>query len=209
MSAGQSLSPDYNATKQEIARIKANLLSKNVSEDSISSAFTLLLTNKLIPHWLGTVWTFEGHTNIPNEGSIACGYFVSTTLLHMGLNINRYRFAQQLPIKEAKTLALGQDLIFISNSSFSERITILKNKLPDGIHFIGFDQHHVGYIQKINNELYIIHSNYINGEGVIKEKVEDSEIFEYYSRLHIALISTNSELLRRWCTNTPVPVIMD
>ncbi len=51
-----------------------------------------------------------GHTAVPKEGEIACGYFVSTTLLHMGVPLNRYKIAQQNPLNEAKTYAAGDSV---------------------------------------------------------------------------------------------------
>src|SRR5687768_13237846 len=93
----------YSFSKQYVSTVKTRIQTGRITEDSLSRLFTSLLTEKLIPHWLTTPWSFEGHTSIPRQGKIACGYFVSTTLLHMGFNVNRYKFAQQLPVNEAKT----------------------------------------------------------------------------------------------------------
>ena len=59
-----------------------------ISMDSIGEYFEKQIVNGIVPYWYGTPWSFEGHTNQPHQGEIACGYFVSTTLKHMGLNIN-------------------------------------------------------------------------------------------------------------------------
>ncbi len=77
----------------------------------------------------------------------------------MVFNLNRYKFAQQLPINEAKTLNLEKPLLEIYNSSTVERIKTLEITLKEGIYFIGFDQNHVGYIHKKAGQLFIIHSN--------------------------------------------------
>src|SRR5690606_907796 len=89
-------------------------LEQNQFLDSVMEVFTLKLLNEIIPYWYGTEWDFEGHTAIPNEGKIACGYFVSTTLRDMGLNINRYKLAQQHGLNEARTIALGNTNNIIS-----------------------------------------------------------------------------------------------
>src|SRR5690242_12719359 len=34
----------------------------------------------VLPRWDGTEWAFNGTSRTPRSGSIACGYFVSTTL---------------------------------------------------------------------------------------------------------------------------------
>ena len=197
----------YTEAKQEILSVKRHLHTSPMLPDSLSTIFTSLLTEKLIPHWLTTPWSFEGHTSIPRNGEIACGYFVSTTLRDMGFNLNRYSFAQQLPIHEAKTLNLGIPPVEINSSSTDERIRVLKTTLKEGIYFIGFDQSHVGYIQKKHGELFIIHSNYINAEGVVIEKIEDSQVFSFYHKIYIAEISNNISLMKKWLNSESIRIL--
>lgn len=197
----------YTFSKNFVTNVKSRIRIDRITEDSLSRLFTNLLTERIIPHWLGTPWSFEGHTSIPRSGEIACGYFVSTTLKDVGFNLDRYKFAQQLPIHEAKTLALGKPLLEINSNSTTERIAILKDNLKAGIYFIGFDQNHVGYIQKKNNDLFVIHSNYIGAEGVVIERIEDSQVFSSYSRIYITDISRNRALLTKWVRNEVVQVV--
>jgi hypothetical protein len=199
----------YASVKRDVLRIKSKIQNQQITNDSLSSFFTNLLTEQIIPHWLGTPWSFEGHISVPRSGEIACGYFVSTTLKDMGFNLNRYTFAQQLPIHEAKTLTMGKLPLEIYNSSTDERIAILRDTLKEGIYFIGFDQSHVGYIQKKNGELLVIHSNYIGAEGVVIEKIEDSQVFSYYTRIYIADISHNTALMKKWVKNEVVQVVTE
>ena len=197
----------YSAVKSEILRIKSNASIQLLSEDSLSSIVTGLLVDKLTPHWLDTPWSFEGHTSVPRQGEIACGYFVSTTLQDVGFNLNRYKLAQQSPVNEAKSLSLGKPLLEINSNSTSDRIDKLKATLKEGIYFIGFDQSHVGYIQKKNGRLFLIHSNYINAEGVVIEQVENSIVFASYSKIYIAEISTNRELMKKWLLNEVIVIV--
>lgn len=197
----------YAEVKSSIKNQKLALNSRELSIDSIAIAFKRALVQRIIPFWEGTEWSFEGHTSIPNQGSVACGYFVSTTLKHAGLNINRYRLAQQSPIDEAKSLALNKTVIEIAESTTSENIARINESLKDGIHFIGFDTTHVGYILKHEAELYMIHSNYIDYKGVEIEKIEDSEVFSSYNRFFIAEISTNEDLLKSWVNGDEIIVI--
>ncbi|MEP7321553.1 MAG: hypothetical protein ABI761_06525 [Saprospiraceae bacterium] len=200
---------NYTDTKRMIISIKDRIGSRPISEDSLSNIFTILLVNKLIPYWLGTPWSFEGHNSVPRQGDIACGYFVSTTLKDIGFNLNRYKLAQQLPIIEAKSLNLGKPILEINNSFASERIEILKECLKEGIYFIGFDQSHVGYIRKKNGDLFVIHSNYIGNKGVVIEEIETSVVFSYYHRIYVAEISTNQELLKKWLHNEVIDVMTE
>lgn len=199
----------YTASKKSVSTSKSLIHLDKISEDSLYHLFTNLLTEQIIPHWLGTPWSFEGHTSVPRSGEIACGYFVSTTLKDVGFNLDRYKFAQQLPINEAKTLALGKPLLEINNNSTIERITILRDTLKEGIYFIGFDQNHVGYIQKKNDQLFVIHSNYFGTQGVVIERIEDSQVFSYYSRIYIADISRNADLMEKWVKTEAAEVVTD
>lgn len=203
------INQSYTSSKQSVVQIKSRIRLDRITEDSLSILFTNLLTDKIIPHWLGTPWSFEGHTSVPGEGEIACGYFISTTLKDVGFNLDRYKFAQQLPIHEGKTLSLGKQLLEINSNSTDEIISILRDSLQEGIYFIGFDQSHVGYIQKKDVQLFVIHSNYIGAEGVVIEKIEDSQVFSYYNRIYIAEISRNAALMKKWVKGEMVQVVTE
>lgn len=185
----------YNATKSEIARLRKTNNSGEDLED--------YLLNKIIPHWYGTPWDFNGYTAIPNQGVIACGYFVSTTLLHVGININRYHLAQQGGTNEAKSLAIEDDN-WRTMWGIDSLQTIMKRDYEDGLYFVGLDNH-VGYLYMKNKELYFIHSNYID-DKVMLEKAQYSAAFQ--SNVYvIAEITTNEELLAKWRKGEVVNVI--
>lgn len=200
-------SATYEATKQKIEIQRNKLESDNLRIDSIGKMFEESLLYKVIPFWEGTEWSFEGHTSKPKLGKIACGYFVSTTLQDIGLNLNRYKLAQQSPINEAKSLSINTEVKEISEESTAKNISTIKDYLEEGIHFIGFDESHVGYIIKKNDELYLIHSNYVNSVGVEIEHIEKSEVFSSYSKFYIVQLSTNENLLNYWKTNKKIEVV--
>ncbi|NVK63329.1 MAG: hypothetical protein HWE22_02030 [Flavobacteriales bacterium] len=198
LALGLNFSPSgtYNAAKQRVRIKKARA---NSGKD-----FEHYLLNEIIPHWYGTEWDFNGYTAIPNQGEIACGYFVSTTLLHMGVNVNRYKMAQQAGLYEAQTLALNEENYRTIYGQDSLK-AILKRDYLDGIYFVGLDNH-VGYLYIKDQIPYFIHSNYIEDKVMI-EKAYFSPAF--VSGVYvIAEISTNEELLERWRTGATVPVVL-
>lgn len=197
----------YMETKGQVRQKLQQLKIEQASEDSISTVFTNCLVNQIIPHWYGTPWTFTGHTATPGKGEIACGYFVSTTLRDMGININRYKLAQQSPINEARTLQLKGDLLEFSGENTAEIIGKMQNELTDGIHFIGFDSSHVGFLLKIKNNLILLHSNYLDYKGVDIEFVEESDVFASYFQYYIVPLSSNKSLQNAWINNFPITVI--
>lgn len=198
-------SKSYESIKNSIKAKKLDY--QGSPTDSISNLFTISLVNRIIPFWEGTPWSFEGHTSVPRKGKIACGYFVSTTLKHIGVNINRYKLAQQSPINEAQSLGLESKVFKVSENSIDKNISKIYSTLTEGIHFIGFDTSHVGYILKTKDQLYLIHSNYIDSKGVEIEKIEDSDVFASYAVYYISELSTNKHLLKNWIHGTEIKVI--
>lgn len=193
----KDLLSSYSSVKKDIRDIHTSLEKKELSKDTLSYIFKTLLLHRIIPYWENTTWSFEGHTSKPTVGEIACGYFVSTTLKDVGLSINRYKLAQQSPINEAKSLALNTDIFKINEDTKENNINQIDKVLKEGIHFIGFDQSHVGYILKEKGNLYLIHSNYIKGKVEI-EQIEQSEVFASYSKYYIVEISTNNKFIENW-----------
>lgn len=200
-------SDSYERTKYKIELQRRQLDTAEITVDSIRKLFESSLLHKIIPYWEDTEWSFEGHTAKPKDGTIACGYFVSTTLRDVGLKLNRYTLAQQSPLNEAKTLALGKQVVEIAEHSTMQNITAIDKTIDNGIHFIGFDASHVGYVLKAENELYLIHSNYEYAKGVEIEKMEESSVFASYDRFYIVELSTNEDLLKHWVENEQIEII--
>lgn len=199
----------FNVTYKEIKSIViqnritySNLYTTSIEKKKVIEKTQLeiktILIDQIIPNWYGTKWSFEGHTEIPKSGNIACGYFVSTTLRDAGFKLNRYKLAQLNPLEEAKIISCGETITTIKNSSLTE----LKKHfltLKDGIYFIGLD-FHVGYILKEQQNVYIIHSNYINKQGVVKENIEKSKAASS-TTYYIVPISNNQKLIKKWILN--------
>ncbi|AUP79847.1 hypothetical protein C1H87_14495 [Flavivirga eckloniae] len=199
---------NYNSIKQELVQDRAyfkNLLESNPKKsiDSASSYLYSKLINDIVPHWYGTTWDFNGHTNIPNQGEIACGYFVSTTLKHLGFNLNRYKMAQQAGLIEAKMLQDRSNIKVYSNVSFSTLKTKLNEVYKNGIYFVGLDNH-VGYVLIKDKQLYFLHSSYCD-DGVVIELAETSPCF--VSNIYVfAEITTNKKLIKSWIFNEHLSV---
>lgn len=176
---------------------------RNTAIDSASTYLYSKLINEIIPHWYGTEWDFNGYTNTPNDGLIACGYFVSTTLKHLGFNLNRYKMAQAAGLNEAKLLQSKSELKIYSGLTFKELETKVNSVYTDGIYFVGLDNH-VGYVLIKDKTLYFLHSSYCDDKVVI-ELAETSACFA--SNIYVfAEVTTNKTLVTNWIFNTPLIV---
>jgi hypothetical protein len=194
---------NYQTLKSDIRRDKnyfKTLYTSNANKaiDSASKYLYTKLVNDIVPHWYGTPWDFNGHTNTPNEGEIACGYFVSTTLKHIGFNVNRYKMAQQAGLNEAKALQLKTDLKIYRNLEFETLNKKVNEVYNNGVYFVGLDNH-VGYILIHDNILYFLHSSYYDNKVLI-ELAETSPCFK--SNIYVfAEITTNKNLVKKWILN--------
>lgn len=114
--------------------------------DSTSTFLQNTLSQQIFPYWYGTRWSYSGTTSNPRKGKIACGYFVTTTLQHVGFRLNRYRLAQQAASVIIKRLCVRKSIKIIGNND-TERLVAYLRKQPDGLYILGLDTH-VGFVEK-------------------------------------------------------------
>lgn len=151
------------------------------------------LTDSIFQYWYGTPWDYNGVTVHPRQGSIACGYFVTTTLQHCGIKLERVTLAQQAASKIIRSLCTRSSIRSFSNGNYEK----LKKHLlqqPDGLYIIGLDNH-VAFISKNDTTLRAIHAA---PPGVKNQPIDDC-----YSVVHsqyhvIGSLTGNKELLKHW-----------
>jgi hypothetical protein len=201
----------YEQIRADIQKQKTQLREayrrKAVSLDSVGRVFEEMLVNQIIPYWYGTPWSFGGHTVTPREGQIACGYFISTTLLHAGVQLNRYRLAQQAPEDEAKALAMGDSVSVFQGGWVSDVLPILQNSLKDGLYFIGLSSSHVGFLLKRRGKFFLLHSNYVYPAELRIEPAGERSVLNSFSTFYLVPISNNPKLLEAWLFGKEVSVL--
>lgn len=193
--------PAYPEAKAKMLQLR-NTVRQQLRAGSIDSTqagvlFTEGLLQEIIPHWYGTPWDFNGYTDTPQKGKIACGYFVSTTLLHSGINLDRYKLAQQAPKDEVIALSLRKPFRGFSGFPASSMATNMNQELKEGLYFLGLGESHVGYLLKQDSELYLIHANYTDDAVVTIQPLMES-VFKHFANWHLAEITYNRALLKCW-----------
>ncbi len=134
------------------------------------------IRDSLFTCWLGTPWDFYGTTEEPNNGKIACGYFVTTLLRDMGVAVNRVRHAQCASEEMIKAVCIKNSIRRFSNESISPFIDEVK-KQGIGLYIVGLD-FHTGFILNDSEEVYFIHANYAGKKVVEKELANKSAVLE-------------------------------
>lgn len=185
----------YTQRKQEAKSLRDKLAKAYQAEEisivDVGIEFENFLLQKIFPHWYGTDWDFEGHTNVPNEGFVACGYFVSTTLRHMHVQLNRYHLAQQAASNGAKSLAVDQH-----NVTWYNEIEDFQDKLEEGLYSVGLSNH-VGFLYKKKGKLFFIHSNYMDDVEVMVQSAKESLPFTS-SGVFVLVRVGNAALMQKW-----------
>jgi hypothetical protein len=153
--------------KISYTKFLANTNNKTTAEKK--KHFFSYINNEIPDYWIGTPWTFNGTTRIPQTESIACGYFVTNVLTDYGFKIDRTYLAQQASSVMIKKLCT--DIHYFSDRKKLEDYIHGKEKRQ--VYIVGLD-FHTGFITRENLDTYFIHSSYIKNKGVTKEPTSAS-----------------------------------
>jgi len=199
----------YNELKKEILEKRDyfkkhyDLAGKNkYLQDSIlleAQKYLLDVSGKFFRSWYNTPWTFHGHSQTPKEGSIACGYFVTTTLKDMGFNIPRIKWAQQA--SEYLIKKVSTDIQRFHKKPMKEIVDYIDGK-GEGLYIVGLDQH-VGYIYYYNGKISFVHANYYRPKiGVMAEPLIGRNPLND-SKYRIIGKIFDEKMVKNWIFNTP------
>jgi hypothetical protein len=178
-----------------------------VRKKAVQDAQAYILHNinhEIVPFWLNTEWDFNGTTETPREGSIACGYFVTTVLRHAGFKMDKYYLSRQASSKLIQTLCQPESIVSIRNNDFDALMAHLEIQ-EDGIYIIGLDKH-VGMAIKSEGEINFVHSRKPRYVGVIKEKAADSTTLQSSNIYVVGNLLENKALIRTWLSQLEVPI---
>ncbi|MCF8254493.1 MAG: hypothetical protein K9H61_03290 [Bacteroidia bacterium] len=168
------------------------------------SFFIKSLTQHVFPFWYGTTWGFYGSSTQPGSGSIACGYFVTTTLHQIGLNLNRVGLAQCASEKMIRSLVQKKYIWHFNGLLLDEFIKGLSAK-GNGLYIIGLDNH-TGFVYvKSKNNIRFIHSSGRFPFCVVDENAAESIVLKKSKYKVVGKISDDPALLDKWVKGTPIP----
>ena len=157
---------------------------------------------EIFPAWYGTAWDFNGTTEVPQKGKIACGYFVSTVLRDAGWKVQRARLAQQASENIILSLTTDAYVKRFRRVAISDFVNAVKKWGP-GIYVVGLDIH-TGFIVNTGAEVYFIHSSYIEPYKVVKEQASESKILTASSYRVLGKITADDVFLEKWLLTTQI-----
>jgi hypothetical protein len=184
-----------------ITKLKSDKkVTAKLSKQKQQQFFINALTKQIFPFWYGTRWSFYGNTSTPGDGSIACGYFVTTTLNHAGVKLNRVKLAQCASEEMIRSLVQKQNITHFNSLSLQNFINGISKK-GKGIYIIGLDNH-TGYIYiDSTNEVRFIHASGRFPFCVINEKASESVVLEKSNYKVVGKISDDDLFLNNYFNN--------
>jgi hypothetical protein len=189
---------NYDSCKKAIVLIKNknkagwNKLSIKQKEKLFSKA----VVETIIPGWIGTPWSFNGTTEKPRQGAIACGYFVTTVLRDAGLDLARIKLSQCASETMILALIQAQYVQHFRNTSMDNFIQSIQRQ-GYGLYIVGLDNH-TGFIYNDGEEIYFIHSSYVGTRAVQKDKAATNWILQQSKYKVLGKISADEKVLDRW-----------
>ncbi|MBL0146611.1 MAG: hypothetical protein IPP48_13600 [Chitinophagaceae bacterium] len=169
---------------------------KNLAAEKKEKIFTETVTKTIIPNWIGTAWSFYGTSQKPQQGSIACGYFVTTILQDGGVALARIKLAQCASEQMITTLVQPKLVKRFSNLPISNFIASVK-QTGYGLYIVGLDNH-TGFIYNDGTKIHFIHSTYVGTRNVQWEDAEKSWVLASSKYKVLGKISEDEKILERW-----------
>jgi hypothetical protein len=187
------------AYKNASSKDKQNILSE------VNSRLENELCQNVFPAWYGTPWDFNGISNTPGEGKIACGYFVSTCLVHVGFKVSRIRLAQQPSQRIIRTFMERSAMDISSKRSLPD----LKKQLiksGNGIYIVGLDTH-TGFVTLKGETITFVHSSYYKTpKRCVVAEPYDSKNPLADSKYRVFGKILHDDMLIKWLDETPYKV---
>jgi hypothetical protein len=189
---------NYDSCKKQVVFIKQKNAAqwKRLSTQQKQKIFTKTITTTIIPNWIGTTWDFNGTSQTPQQGSIACGYFVTTILQDGGVHLARVKLAQCASEQMITSLVQPRLIKRFSNLSMQNFITGVK-QMGYGLYIVGLDNH-TGFIYNDGKAIHFIHSTFIGKKNVQWEDAEKSWVLSSSKYKILGKISEDEKVLEGW-----------
>ena len=189
---------NYDSCKAAIKfnKQKQKPLWHSLSKAAKEKIFTCSVAETIVPAWIGTAWDFNGTSETPQQGNIACGYFVTTVLRDAGLAVPRVKLAQCASEQMITTLIQSKYISRFSNVAMEDFIQAIR-KAGYGLYIVGLDNH-TGFIYNDGKNIYFIHSTFIGTRNVQKENAATNQILKQSKYKVLGKISSDEMVLERW-----------
>lgn len=173
---------------------------QSISAETVKVVFDALRKD-LIRAWIGTPWDFNGTSETPGQGTIACGYLVSTVLRDAGFRVQRRRLAQQPSERIIQTLAPEDEIRRFSDPEIDDVLAHVAEQ-GDGLYLVGLD-YHVGFLVRHEARTEFCHSSYLPPGGAVCSDPRRDAAF--VSRYYVVGRLLSEKMMRAWLSEAAIP----
>jgi len=159
---------------------------------------------KLMKCWIGTPWDFNGTSDTPGQGKIACGYFVSTVLRDAGFEVERFRLAQQASQNIIATFLPRNELHITASTSYEKFLKQVISRGP-GVRIVGLDSHVAFLIVNKDLSINFIHSSGIRPWAVVNESKNEALVLQASNYRVTGNLTGNSQVIKGWLNQSKWP----
>jgi hypothetical protein len=154
------------------------------------------IASEMFPSWYGTTWDFNGTCTEPGNGSIACGYFVTTVIRDMGFVIPRTKWAQIASEELIKNITAKNNIKRYSSTPIL-KVESAISTWGKGLYIAGLDSH-VGFILNYGDSIRFVHSNYYDAAtGVCSQEFDSNNPLKDSGYRVIGKI-LDDDMVERW-----------
>jgi hypothetical protein len=188
------------ARRDELSRVWVAPRRRAEARRQARAAVLEFLDARAFPAWAGTPWDFYGTSTTPQEGAIACGYFVTTLLEHAGFRVERVRLAQQASAYIVSTVARGSAVEWLRFLEPAEVVSRVRSHFGDGLYIVGLDAH-VGFLRLDGKKAAFCHSAFLPPAVVSCEDPLTSGGFA--SKLYVVGDALSDQAIDAWLAGRP------
>ena len=201
----------YENLKQNITIRKSSLTSSykaaqnDTEREAVLSECRELLESTLpamMRCWLGTPWDYNGISETPGKGKIACGYFVSTIMRDAGFLLPRIRLSQQ-PSQTILGAFVPRDSMTIRAGMDYPAFHAMVLSKEAGVYIVGLDNH-IGFIVHDGSDLRFIHASGSSPWSVVDETKENAHALRSSHYRVIGNVTAQNDTLKKWLLNEAV-----
>lgn len=202
--ASVEAAPTYPVLRSRLEAERQRLAADGAGVDEAREVLLDGITRDLLPAWTDTPWDFWGTTQVPGEGEIACGYFVSTVLQHAGIRVERVRMAQQASEYVVRSLA-EPDTIRRYRDDVDLKILEDLRAQPPALYVVGLDNH-VGFLWFDGATVWFCDSSYVDDADVGCRDARTSPSFR--SRYRVVGPALSDRVVEGWLRGAPVVTVL-
>jgi len=168
--------------------------------ESARNTLYIAIVDDLLPAWQDTPWDFYGSTETPGQGTIACGFYVSTILRDAGFKVDRLALGRQASENIIRTLVPRSAMWWKHGVTAQASVA----QAEDGLYIAGLDQH-TGFVVVRDGAASFCDASYVAPVAVTCQPIAEAASFASNYRVFGDVL--NDDALVKWLEGAPFDTV--